>query len=190
VVTDASRAPERDRFSRFVQLGATKPMLLSMDSKNVKTMTIPELIDGTVSLITFNGHYYGQEYADLLADPKMHRRISQVSAPENAMKMLKRGRADAILTAPFVILDAWEQWAEGTAIKVHEVDGLQSIAWGLYFSNAKTLAGDVDVIEKTALKVIQSNEYAKALRVYYPEWLIVGMTPKQYSVRPKNDTIK
>ena len=177
LVADATRSPERDRAAQFLAVTKSRPVLISLPNRVLKPKTIEELINSPMTLITFTGHFWGQAYLDLLSNPKMQGRISSVPSPEIAIKMLMRGRADAILSGQAVIFDAWENAGNGGKLNTDEIDGLPPLSVGMYMSWNKMSGQDRKLIESATLARIKSGDLAKTINDYYPTWAIYHEKP-------------
>lgn len=172
LVADATRSPERDRVAQFFEVGKTRPVLISLPARVLKPKTVEELIDSPITLITFNGHYWGQAYNDLLTHPKMQGRISSIPSPDIAIKMLLRGRADAILTGQAVILDAWEKSGGNTKLNISVLEELPALTYGMYMSKDKMSEHDRTLIEAATIARIKSGDLARIISIYYPAWAV------------------
>ena len=183
LITDATRAPNRDEVANFLQTAAARPMLISLRSKQVKIYSVPDLIASTTTLITFSGHYWGQEYLALLANPKMQGRFSAASSPEVALNMLIHGRADAILTGQAVLVDAREQVGQGVELDIRAMEGLPELKVGMYMSKARMSRQDMDLIRSACLARIRSGDLSRIVNAYYPAWAIYSFKTNKTELR-------
>lgn len=179
LITDATRAPNRDEVADFLQTAAARPMLISLRSKHVKIYSVPDLLTSSITLITFSGHYWGQEYQALLANPKMQGRFSAASSPEVALNMLIHGRADAILTAQAVLVDAKQQVGQGVELDIKEMEGLPELKVGMYMSKVRMSRQDMDLIRTACMARIRSGDLSRIVNTYYPAWAIYSLKANQ-----------
>ncbi|MBC7916220.1 MAG: transporter substrate-binding domain-containing protein [Rhodoferax sp.] len=179
IVTDATLTDDRLQHARFVELGTIGVGLVSLARKPVPRLSMAAIRESQITLIGINGHDYGSEYQQLVSHAKADGRISLPTSPEHAMKMLLAGRAQAILTAPFTLIEAWQQFGEGEKLVVSEIQGMPVTKYGWYFSNAKMNKVDIATIADKVVALTQSGEVRKLSYYHYPDWFTASFRATQ-----------
>lgn len=177
LVPDATFTRDRSETAHFVEAGRIVPALISLARNPVHLGSIDQLIASTISVSTINGYDYGDGFRALIRDPRMQRRVSTVSSPESAIKVLVAGRVQAILTGPTTIIDAWERFGGGEALSITEVQGMPSLPFGLYMSRQKMSQSDMDAVEQALLAILRSGAVTKISLYAYPLWFRNAFKP-------------
>jgi polar amino acid transport system substrate-binding protein len=188
LVTDATRTPDRETDAYFVEVGKVTPALIALTRNPIGARSTTELIDGKDSLIAIHSYDYGPAYRNLLAHPKVKSRVTMALTAENAMKMLLRNRARAILASPNALVDAWMHFGNKEDLTIHAIDGMPDISYGLYISKTRMLETDTALVERAFNTLIQRGDIAKLSYPYYPSWVTRNLQPtlKRRSLETSN----
>jgi polar amino acid transport system substrate-binding protein len=178
ILPGSTQVEERDRIAEFVPLarGRVAAILLRRFQPRIQKLASP--LDGAGVVNAVNSYDYGESYRKLLADLKAQGRLEFVLDPDTAVRKLASGRADILLAAPTVMIEAITKAGIESDIVAIPVPNLPEYHSGLYLSHLTMEAADVKQLSAAFHSPETHAIYWRVMSAATPAWVLdAGLHP-------------
>lgn len=134
-VTLAARTEDRDRHGQLLPLGRLKPMLIVLKSHASGLRNTDDLLHSGLRLMMVRGQQFGAGFQSLVDRATQTGRFSTAADQLTLVRMLKAGRAEAIIGLPALFEPVLRAEAFGDQVTVLDLNLSEPVDEGVYVSN-------------------------------------------------------
>lgn len=175
-VTLAARTEDRDQHGQLLPLGRLKPMLIVLKSHAAGLRNTDDLLHSGLRLMMVRGQQFGAGFQSLLDRAAQTGRFSTAADQLTLVRMLKAGRAEAILGLPALFEPVLRAEAFGDQITVLDLNLSEPVDEGVYVSD-KVPAACLQRLSQTVRELRDSGWYRALVARHVPPEVRQGLLP-------------